>query len=124
MYNALSWSGDLVRGWDCDGGIRAEEANMEGFERGLLLEKPVAGRESLLWPLPRWEKLSSNTEEELARREAVSALPRVWELLVGAGLPSSLLLAAFTGSLTRRLFIPLRASSESPGLYGAAGSRL
>lgn len=51
MYNVLSCCGDLVRSQACDEGIWAEEANVERFECGLFLEKPVTGRESLLWPL-------------------------------------------------------------------------
>lgn len=104
----------------------AEEASVEGFERRLFLEKPVRGQESLLWPSASRGRRGSATKqgEKLVRREVISPLPGVWELLAGAGLPSSLLLAPFTGSLTRRLFIPIPALSESPGLYRAAGRRL
>lgn len=126
MYNVLSWSGGLVRGRGWDGGLWAEEANVEGLEHGLFLGKQLRGWESLLWPSSsrgRWCS-APKTEEKLVRREAASPPRRVWEWLAGTGLPSSLLLAPFPGSLTRRLFIPIPASSGSAGLYRAAGSRL
>lgn len=74
--------------------------------------------------LPRREKLSFKTEEKLVRREAAYPFLCVWELQAGTGLPSLLLPAPFTGNFTRRLFILIPASRESPGLYRAAGLRL
>lgn len=58
------------------------------------------------------------------KMDAVSPLPWVWELLVGEDLPSLLLLALLTGSLTRRLFFLISVLDESCGLFTVAGKSL